>query len=128
MKTHGLRCPHCGGEHVRRSRHRDRKERLRALLGIYPFRCRDCSFRFRSGVWLLGRSWYAKCPRCLRTELTTWSRRFYQATPWQNVQVFFGAERCRCSACRYNFVTFRPLLQVGQTVEASREAAAEKGV
>lgn len=128
MKAHGLRCPNCSGEHVRRSRYRDRKERLGALLGVYPFRCRACNFRFRSGVLLLERSWYAKCPRCLRTDLTTWSRRFYQATPWQNVKVFFGAQRCRCSACRYNFVTFKPLLQAEQGVGSPAEATADKSI
>lgn len=122
MKAHGLRCPQCGGDHVRRSRYRDKKERLRAFLGVYPFRCRDCNVRFLTGVLLIERSWYAKCPRCLRTELTTWSRRFYQATPWQNVKLFFGAQRCRCSACRYNFVTFKPLLDTAREAGASSEA------
>lgn len=117
MKVHGLLCPRCGGNQIRRARYRGKSEALRALLGVYPFRCTDCGTRFLEGVLLLKRLWYAKCPRCLRTDLATWSRRAYQATPWQSVQLYFGAQRCRCTACRCNFVSFKPIL--GQVPESS---------
>lgn len=77
---------------------------------MYPFRCRDCGARFRADVLMLKRLLYAKCPRCLRLELTTWSRLNYASTRWETALVILGAQRYRCSGCRFNFVAFRPRL------------------
>jgi transposase len=104
-------CPDCGGKNIRRSRYLNLKERLGALINVYPFRCRDCGARFRADVLMIKRLFFAKCPRCLRLELTTWSRHAFQTTPWQKALLLLGAQRCRCSACRFNFVAFRPCLK-----------------
>jgi rubrerythrin len=122
---HGIACPGCGGSHIRRARYRDKKERLRALLGVYPFRCRECGTRFLAGVLMLRRLLYAKCPRCLRTDLTTWSPHFYQASLLQNTKLVFGGQRYRCSVCRYNFVSFRPRKR---TTEGAPETTPEQWV
>jgi hypothetical protein len=66
---------------------------------------------------MIKRLLYAKCPRCLRTDLTTWSRRFYQASLLQNVQLFFGGQRYRCSPCRCNFVSFKPRLKPAKGIQ-----------
>src|ERR1700733_806883 len=110
LRIHALACPECGGSNVRRSRYQSTKERLGALFAKYPFRCRDCRARFRADVLMLKWLVYAKCPRCLRLELTTWSRQNYSSSPWQTLLLRLGAQRCRCSACRFNFVAFRPRL------------------
>ena len=81
---------------------------LGAIFGIYPFRCRDCKHRFSANILLWSRLPYAKCPRCLRTDLQTWSRKHYNPGTFANFLITFGASKYRCAACRCNFVSFRP--------------------
>jgi DNA-directed RNA polymerase subunit RPC12/RpoP len=119
-------CPECGNRHIRRSRYQNVTEHLGALFGVYPFRCRDCGARFQADVLMLKRLLYAKCPRCLRMQLTTWSRQFYQATWRQNVALILGAQRYRCSTCRYNFVAFRPRLRASKGTRGSIEELYEE--
>jgi rubredoxin len=38
-------CPKCKVDHAHRS-HRRGWERLAALIGYYPYRCRECGYRF----------------------------------------------------------------------------------
>jgi len=119
-------CPDCGGSNIRRSRYNNVKERLGALINVYPFRCRDCGARFRVDVLMLKRLFFAKCPRCLRMELSTWSRHAFRATMWQNVLVVLGAQRYRCSSCRVNFVAFRPCLKSSKGRRRSTEEVYEE--
>ena len=39
-------CPECGGTEVRRSRRRNLLERVWSWLGIWPYRCFNCTARF----------------------------------------------------------------------------------
>src|SRR5438093_5834922 len=56
--THTLpQCPRCTSTAVRRS-HRKGIERLLSLLGIYPFRCENCSYRFKRLAGGIGRRWH----------------------------------------------------------------------
>jgi len=41
-----LTCPQCQTNHVIRSYPQSPRERVASWLGIAPFQCRDCSFRF----------------------------------------------------------------------------------
>ena len=41
-----LTCPQCQTKHVIRSHPQSPRERVASWLGIAPFQCRDCSFRF----------------------------------------------------------------------------------
>jgi DNA-directed RNA polymerase subunit RPC12/RpoP len=108
MKIPALTCEHCGGRDIRRARVQSWSERIQGLVGIYPFRCRECQRRFQLSIWLLSKLHYAKCPKCLRMDLSTWSRKYYRAGMWASFLVTFGAQKYRCTACRCNFVSFRP--------------------
>jgi hypothetical protein len=103
-----LQCEQCGGHHLRRANLRGFGEALKACLGIYPFRCRSCQHRFLVSVWFISRLAYAKCPKCLGLELTTWSRKHYNPGLLGNLAITFGAQKYRCVPCRCNFVSFRP--------------------
>ncbi|MGC2662387.1 MAG: hypothetical protein WA324_30855 [Bryobacteraceae bacterium] len=124
MKVPALTCQRCGGRDVRRARTQSWPERIRTIAGIYPFRCRDCNSRFLLSIWLLSKLQYAKCPKCLRTELSTWSRKYYRAGLWASFLVTFGAQKYRCPACRCNFVSFRPRKSGISKAEAVADAAA----
>jgi hypothetical protein len=41
-------CPYCGSHLVRRSRRRSVWERLLSATYIYPFRCEDCNYRYKT--------------------------------------------------------------------------------
>lgn len=43
---HRLTCPQCQTDHVIRSHPQSPRERMASWLGIAPFHCQDCSFRF----------------------------------------------------------------------------------
>ncbi len=51
---------------------------------------------------------YAKCPRCLRMDLSAWDPKYYRPSFWMELRVWLGAHRWRCDPCRHNFVSFRP--------------------
>lgn len=71
-------------------------------------RCRDCEARF-NGHYLMPDTWfYAKCPRCYRSDLNTWDARHYKAGWWTRWKLSLGAKQVRCEACRCNFASFRP--------------------
>jgi len=39
-------CPVCGSNNCVRSRRRSTMERVLSWIGVFPFRCHDCSHRF----------------------------------------------------------------------------------
>ena len=102
-------CLNCGSTDLRRSRIQSRLEWLQAAIGTYPFRCQNCQYRFPINVWLWSRLAFAKCPKCLRAELASWSPKSYRLPLWKNLLITFGAHRYRCAACRCRFVSFRPV-------------------
>ena len=51
---------------------------------------------------------YAKCPRCYRQELTTWSLEYYHPPAGIHLKITLGATPYRCAACRCNFASFLP--------------------
>jgi hypothetical protein len=103
-----LACPKCGTREVRVSHQRGIGEYLKSLFGIYHLRCRRCHDRWRTSVWA-GAAWrYARCPRCYRQELSTWSESYYRPPQWTSMLLRLGATPYRCAACRCNFASFRP--------------------
>jgi hypothetical protein len=57
---------------------------------------------WESTAWL-----YARCPKCYRQELNTWSEKFYNPGTSVAIQLRLGAKPYRCAACRCNFASFR---------------------
>jgi hypothetical protein len=102
-----LSCPKCGTRDIRMSHRRTLPELLRGLVGIYPLRCRRCRYRWETSVWSDGAWKYARCPRCYRQELTSWSEQYYHPPRWTVILLRLGATPYRCAACRCNFASFR---------------------
>ena len=108
MRTPAYRCIFCGSHNLRRSRRQSSFELLKMWLGSYPFRCNQCNQRFWINIWLFSKLAYAKCPKCLGSDLSNWPRRNYRLSFLKNLLSTFGAHRYRCVSCRYNFLSFRP--------------------
>lgn len=102
-----LQCPECGGKDIRTSQVRTLGEALKNLLGLCPVRCRDCDCRFTSSIWGLVSWRYARCPKCLRTDLSTWDLEYYNPPQSTLFLLMLGGKRMRCEYCRCNFVSFR---------------------
>ena len=81
---------------------------MKSWIGIYYLRCRRCQHRWKTSVWTIANWKYARCPRCYRQELTTWSQQYYRAPLRMRVALRVGATPYRCAACRCNFTSFLP--------------------
>jgi hypothetical protein len=103
-----LACPHCGTREIKVSSGRGIGEIIKSLCGIYQLRCRRCRTRWETSTWADGAWKYARCPRCYRQELTTWSLKYYNPPSSTLLKLQLGAKRYRCAACRCNFASFRP--------------------
>jgi DNA-directed RNA polymerase subunit RPC12/RpoP len=101
-------CPACGSGSIRLSRQKNLTELSRMALGTYPFRCSLCNHRFWANIWRWSVWRYAKCPRCLSLDLTTWVHKVQHLSYWKKLMLTLGATRHRCARCRCNFVSFRP--------------------
>ena len=92
---------------MRSSTIRGWRERFRSIVGILPFRCRQCEHRFEASIWRLTALRYARCPKCLRMELSTWSEQYYNPSKRTLLMLRMGATPYRCEFCRCNFASFR---------------------
>lgn len=102
-------CPACQSRNLRFSRARTAAERLGKLAGLSPVRCRDCQHRFIQSVWGFRSILYARCPRCHRMNLSSWSETHYNIRWTMRLKLLMGARRFRCEPCRCNFASFRRL-------------------
>jgi hypothetical protein len=107
MKMAFVSCPGCGSKNLRISQVRGFKNRIRGMIGILPFRCRQCERRFDARIWNFSLIRYARCPKCLRMELTTWSQQYYNPPAMTVLKLRLGATPYRCDFCRCNFASFR---------------------
>ena len=103
-----LTCPKCGSREAKISHSRTIGEHFKSLIGITPLRCTRCRNRWVTSVWHDSAWKYARCPRCYRQDLTTWSEQYYRPPTWINILLSLGATRYRCAACRCNFAEFKP--------------------
>ena len=102
-----LSCPKCGSLDARIVRRKGLAELLRGLIGGTPLRCRRCNTRWETSVWDGGAWKFARCPKCYRQDLTTWSEQYYNPPAWIVLKLRLGATPYRCAACRYNFASFK---------------------
>jgi hypothetical protein len=102
-----IACPECGTRDVRVSQTRGAVERIRQIFGVYPLRCKRCNTRFRGAIWKPTLIRYARCPKCYRMELSTWSEQYYHPPFRTLVLLRLGATPYRCEFCRCNFASFR---------------------
>ena len=100
-------CPECNSRNVRSSLSRTLGERMMKALGIFQLRCKDCDARFTGQIWDPRNAFNARCPRCYRLDLSTWSVDYYRAPARWLFFLKLGAKAHRCEYCRHNFVSFR---------------------
>jgi DNA-directed RNA polymerase subunit RPC12/RpoP len=105
-----IECPKCGSRYLRPSQSRlnsDEKGWFKA-----PMRCLDCNNRFVASTLELSQFRFARCPKCHRMDLSTWSGQHFEPSFWGSVKLSFGGGRWRCEYCRLNFVSLRKRKEV----------------
>jgi DNA-directed RNA polymerase subunit RPC12/RpoP len=102
-----LACPQCGSRDAHVSHRTGAAEWLRSLIGIFPLRCRRCKTRWSTSTWESAAWKYARCPKCYRQQLSTWTREHYNPPNWILLQLRLGATPYRCVSCRCNFASFK---------------------
>jgi DNA-directed RNA polymerase subunit RPC12/RpoP len=102
-----LACPQCGSRDARVSHRAGLGEWFKSLVGIFPLRCRRCKTRWSTSTWESAAWKYARCPKCYRQQLSTWSEQYYHPSGWTTFQLRIGATPYRCAACRCNFASFK---------------------
>ena len=102
-----LACPQCGSRDARVSRRSGAAEWFRSLIGVFPLRCSRCNTRWATSTWESAAWKYARCPKCYRQQLSTWSERHYSPPRWTSLQLRLGATPYRCVSCRCNFASFK---------------------
>jgi hypothetical protein len=118
-----IRCPRCSSFEVRPSKKKSFSSSLAEVIGFYRVKCEACSKRWVAYLGFLYEPFCAKCPRCYRTELTTWDPKMFIPNRWQRLKIALGARRARCERCRMNFSSFRAFKrkrQPGKTVVVER--------
>src|SRR6478672_727979 len=100
-------CPSCGTRDVRLARSHGLREHALEFVGVYQVRCKRCETRFQGKIWKLSHVVYARCPKCYRTELSTWSEQYYNPAFSTILKLRLGATPYRCEFCRCNFASWR---------------------
>src|SRR5260370_2553014 len=124
-----MECPNCGSRFLRPSKPRNFQEQLRSWWFVMPVRCDHCQHRFVTDTLGLTYIAFARCPKCHRMDLNTWTGENHQPRGIARIKVMLGANRFRCEYCRLNFASFRKRREVfsfhrWERIEAARKAAA----
>lgn len=120
-----INCPACGSRFVRHSKLQSLGERIATIFGHYQLRCKECQHRFPSKVWHIADLRWSRCPRCYRTDLSTWTEEHYLPRWKIQLMLTIGAKRLRCEYCRLNFAGFRPVKERYKSLRNRRKEEAE---
>jgi hypothetical protein len=72
----------------------------------FSLRCLRGSERFCASIWSLHAARYARCPKCLRMDLSTWTEEFYRPASGTRMLLRTGAT-LSMEISRCNFASFR---------------------
>ena len=106
--TAGMICPQCRSADCYRSRRSGLTDLFAATVGLKPWRCHTCDYRFRGGRVASAFRRYAHCPRCGNFDLDPISSERVDRDPLRFFKRMLGFAAYRCDLCRERFFTLRP--------------------
>lgn len=95
---------------VRRSRRRSVSDYLYGIVGVLPWRCKNCEHRFSARKIPFRNLFYAHCKICGNLELQRISGDYVRGSA-AFLGRTLGIPALRCAPCRNKFFSIRPLLQ-----------------
>jgi hypothetical protein len=101
-------CPQCRSGDCYRSRRSGAIDILCTLVGLKPWRCYTCSFRFYARRVAAVFSHYAHCSRCGNFDLQRIAPDRVSRGILASIKRLFGLPAYRCSPCRARFFTVLP--------------------
>ena len=111
----GRICPMCGLKTASRARRRNPGEYLISMLGIRPYYCQGCEYRFlafRAPRKRIHFSRYASCPKCYSEAVHTVSKDRVPHALSNSLWRLLSFPAYRCSPCRVKFFSLKPLKPV----------------
>jgi hypothetical protein len=102
-----MTCPICKGVEARRSRRQNATDYVLSVVGVYPWRCKDCRARFYARLMPLGDSLHAHCPICGNMGLKRIAPEHVDAAMawvWRWLQI----PAYRCEPCRHKYFSVLP--------------------
>jgi uncharacterized protein with PIN domain len=117
-------CPQCRSADCFRSHRSGLIDFVCTGLGLRPWRCHTCDFRFHARSVALAFSRYAHCPRCGNFDLERIARGRVEDGLLVYVQRFLGLPAYRCDPCREKFFSLRPYRRILPSMVSSAERKA----
>jgi C4-type Zn-finger protein len=102
-----MTCPVCKSSAARRSRRQHFGDYVFSVLGVYPWRCKECESRFYARLMPLGDSLRAHCPICGNPDLKRISADYVDsplAFLWRKLSI----PAYRCEPCRHKYFSVKP--------------------
>lgn len=103
-------CPQCGKVRVRRSRRQNLNDYILFLMGLYPYRCHECNYRYhiRRQHRSSRKFWWAQCPKCFSTEIQRIAKNKVPVNSTNFLGRILAFPAYRCPQCRTRFFDPRP--------------------
>jgi hypothetical protein len=108
-------CPVCKQSDARRSRRHSVADYVVSVVGVYPWRCRECHARFHARLTPLSNSFHAHCPQFGNFELQRISAE-YVNTPLATLWGLLNVPALRCEPCRHKYFSLLPLRRPARSV------------
>jgi C4-type Zn-finger protein len=102
-----MNCPVCKSKDARRSHRQYMADHIFSLVGVYPWRCRNCEARFHARLMTLSDSLHAHCPVCGNHELKRISGEHVKI-PFSFLWRWLSIPAYRCEPCRHKYFSILP--------------------
>jgi hypothetical protein len=114
-------CPQCRSADCFRSRRAGPVDLALSLIGLKPWRCLTCEFRFYASRVAVSFFGYAHCGRCGNFDLEHIARNRVQNGTLLFAKRFLGFPAYRCDPCREKFYSLRPFRRILPSMISSTE-------
>jgi putative component of membrane protein insertase Oxa1/YidC/SpoIIIJ protein YidD len=109
-------CPQCRSAHCFRSHRRGLIDLAATSIGLRPWRCRTCDFRFYGWRVAVAFTRYAHCPTCGNFDLQRIGHDRVDKGTLLFVKRLIGFPAYRCDPCREKFYSVRPIRRIVPSV------------
>ena len=114
-------CPQCRSAGCFRSHRGGLLDFLGTIVGLRPWRCHTCDFRFYAWRVAVSFAGYSHCPRCGNFDLEHISRERVGPGIGTLVGRRLGFPAYRCDPCREKFFSLRPYRRIRPSMTSDNQ-------